>query len=146
MSTAQIDDQADRERRHQRGAQDGREPRRAGRDAGGDDRAEHERGRDRGRDLPVVADDEVVPELREAPDESHDASSITVAVGRRGASPRPAAIAGASLTSTRERMNQAASSASSDQLSPGQLRLSPPDWKTPVPSTAQNVPKVASIS
>src|SRR2546423_11223531 len=88
-------------------------------------RAHHSR-----RDLPVVADDEVV---REAPDGPDDAHAPTFSRAR---------TFGSTVTRIRDSTSQPARTTGSARSPPGHSRLRPP-CSTPSPSTDQHVPYVA---
>src|SRR6266508_2125108 len=91
--------------------------------------------------LPVISDQEVVPEAGKAAEQAHgDASS-----GTCGALARPPRSRGSARTSPRLSSSHAASRPRMATVPPGQCRLWPPPRTMPSPSTDQKVPKLASI-
>src|SRR5262249_34098387 len=90
---------------------------------------------DRRGDLPVIADDEVVQEPVDGPNDPHATGSFRAAGGWADAR----ATRGSTTTSRRDSTSQPPRRISSAQSPPGQARLVPP-CTAPRPSSAQNVP------
>src|SRR6266545_4371184 len=132
---ADVDRQDEGEGAEQAGAQQrGDSP--IGERGGGDQHGAGQQHRgDGGGDLPVISDQEVVPEAGKAAEQAHgDASSETC--GALARPPRSRPRLSSSHAASRPRMAT---------VPPGQCRLWPPPRTMPSPSTDQKVPKLASI-